>query len=340
MMKCFRNIRIMAAAILLWLSIDSKAQDIHFSQFYQSPFSLNPGLTGDFDGAYRLIGNQRTQWKSVTVPYSTWGLAADAANVSKKDIGIGLSFFNDKAGDSKLTTTMLNAFVSKKISIKNDPTHSLSLGLGLGFTSMSIDYSDLTYDNQWTGLINNPSLESGEAFSRDSRAYMNLHFGVVYSKKINDKARLRSGFSMFNLTSPKQSWFDQGFVRLNQRFNIHVNVDYKINDLWAVEPMLLFMSQGKFKEFDLGGRAHYVLESKPWMYRSIYGGIVGRTKDAGYILAGLRYDNWDIGISYDINTSNLKPASNGRGGFEVGVIYTIPPKPKLGEIRKVCPDYI
>ncbi|MFZ4784121.1 MAG: PorP/SprF family type IX secretion system membrane protein [Flavobacteriales bacterium] len=338
MMRVARNIMLMCIS-LCW-QLGSYAQDIHFSQFYQSPFSLNPALCGDFDGAYRLIGNQRTQWRSVTVPYSTLGFAADMAHFSKKDLGIGVSFFSDKAGDSRYTTTMFNLAAAKRLTIRGQEKHTLALGLMLGLTSMSIDYSQLNYDNQWTGLVYDPNINSGERFARDSRVYSNLHIGVNYQRPMNAEWNFKAGMSMFNLSSPKQSWFDNAFVRLNVRTNVYASAIWKVNDLWQLEPMMLWMNQGQFNEVNLGGRAHYILESKPWMYRSFYGGIMGRAKDAGYIILGMRYDQWDVGISYDINTSTLKPASNGRGGLEFGVIYVIPPKPIAKATRKVCPDYI
>ena len=41
------------------------AQDRHFSQFYSSPLTLNPALTGAFDGKYRVGTNYRDQWRGL-----------------------------------------------------------------------------------------------------------------------------------------------------------------------------------------------------------------------------------------------------------------------------------
>lgn len=328
--------------IILFISctILSRAQDIHFSQFYQSPFSLNPALTGQFDGDWRFVGNQRTQWRSVTVPYSTWGIAVDKPHLTKQDVNAGLSIFTDKAGDSQLTTTMINGAVSKALVLPNRPQDQLTVGLMLGLTLMSIDYSALNYDNQWNGLFYDPSLSSGESYARDSRAYMNLHIGGHYRRVVDDQKSWTLGTSLFNLSAPKQSFFDEAFVRLDPRWVLHGSYQYKIDEQWTIEPMGLFMNQGKFREFDLGGRVHYTIQPNSWAYEALYAGAFARTKDAGYLLAGIRYHHWDVGVSYDINLSDLEPASNNRGGLEFGVIYIIPPSPKIAPVRKVCPDYI
>jgi len=41
------------------LACASFAQDANFSQFFASPLTLNPALTGKFDGLYRVVGNYR-----------------------------------------------------------------------------------------------------------------------------------------------------------------------------------------------------------------------------------------------------------------------------------------
>ena len=45
-----------------------KAQDIHFSQYFNSPLSLNPAQTGNFDGNWRIVGNTRDQWRALNYP--------------------------------------------------------------------------------------------------------------------------------------------------------------------------------------------------------------------------------------------------------------------------------
>jgi len=61
----FHHLYIGALAVLLMLvSWNSQAQDIHFSQFQVAPMNYNPALAGQFDGDLRFIANQRTQWRA------------------------------------------------------------------------------------------------------------------------------------------------------------------------------------------------------------------------------------------------------------------------------------
>ena len=71
----------------------------------------------------------------------------------------------------------------------------------------------------------------------------------------------------------------------------------------------------------------------------LLGGVWGRAGDAGSIFAGVIRNNLTVGASYDINLSNLQPASRNRGGLELSVIYIwkkLPSPPK----HKICPDYL
>jgi len=93
----------------------SFGQDIHFSQFNNSPLNLNPGLTGSFIGDIRLVANLRNQWSSVTTPYSTYGLTVDANTILNTPFNVGIGFYNDKAGDSDFSTLQISPSISYTI---------------------------------------------------------------------------------------------------------------------------------------------------------------------------------------------------------------------------------
>ena len=69
------------------------AQDIHFSQFYFSPLSLNPANTGNYKGDYRLFGNYRSQWRDISKAYNTFSAGGDF-NIypSNQNVSGGLIF--------------------------------------------------------------------------------------------------------------------------------------------------------------------------------------------------------------------------------------------------------
>src|SRR5688572_8283353 len=89
--------------VTVCLGFVSAAQDPNFSQFFASPLTLNPALTGKFDGVYRIAGNYRNQWPSINNAYTTATVSADFSilknRISELDqFGIGLMGFTDRAG--------------------------------------------------------------------------------------------------------------------------------------------------------------------------------------------------------------------------------------------------
>lgn len=323
-------------------------QDIHFSQFYASPFNINPALTGQFDGDYRFIMNQRTQWRSVTIPYNTWGLSVDSKDLAipiggmpaLKNTGLGLSFFTDKTGDSKLKTSTLQLASSYLVELEKGKPHFISPGVQLGVAGTSIDYTALRFDNQWNGFVYDPGIDAGENFARNARTYFTMALGIAYFHKPDARHQVEAGISFFNINNSRQSWFDNSAVKLDQRLNIHAQCKFPIHEVVDLEPALLFMTQGTYREFDIGARGNYILLNEKRLYRSVYAGIFYRTKDAGFLVGGIRYDQWNVGVSYDINTSGLRPASHGRGGFEFSIIYLIKKPPFISRPPHTCPDFI
>ncbi|HSK11608.1 MAG TPA: type IX secretion system membrane protein PorP/SprF, partial [Phnomibacter sp.] len=54
---------------------------------------------------------------------------------------------------------------------------------------------------------------------------------------------------------------------------------------------------------------------------TLYAGAWYRFNDALIPYLGLEWSSFRFGASYDVNTSSLKAVSQGRGGFEVSLIY-------------------
>lgn len=325
--------------LIVFASVNGLAQDIHFSQFNVAPMVYNPAFAGGFEGDVRLIGNQRTQWRSVTTPYATVGVSADFNHKSQPLMGSALSIYQDRAGDSRLNTLAVNGAFSYELGRSEDELHSFTIGTQLGFTHRKIDYSDLNYDSQWNGLQYNASASSGEQFARETRTYLNLNLGAAWHYNVDKRNRLEGGIALFNATGPKQSFFDDPSVNLDMRLSISGSGIWQLNEDWDAIGGILLSTQGKFVEFIPGGGARYILTDERGAFRTVFGGMYYRTKDAGFIMGGMDYDQWRVALSYDINLSNLRPASNGRGGFELSVVYIltrfVPPPGR----KRICPEY-
>ena len=321
-------------ACFAWNS--ARTQDIHFSQFFNTPYAASPANIGLFEGQYRVGGVFRQQWRSVTVPYRTFGLGGDMTNVGGvQGLGAGLWLYNDRAGDSRLNTFHLSlggSWTEKLGALKDQ---SITGGLQIGFTSLSIDYSQLSYDSQYNGFYYDPSLSSNEQFNRDAFTYPDVHAGIIYRYTPSKRDLIQAGVSLFNITKPDVA-FNGDSSPLDGRSSIHVITRFPVSEKVDVQPMAQFMAQGKFRELILGGSARYILLDRYTYLRTLQAGLYWRASDAGYIFVGSEYDDWTFGLSYDINFSDLVPASRNRGGIELTVLRVFRKRPVPARF-KACP---
>ena len=72
--------------LFFFLSYNSLAQDVHFSQFNETKALINPALVGYQDGDYKIQAQRRSQWGSVTVPFNTFSISLEVKNIIKKPL--------------------------------------------------------------------------------------------------------------------------------------------------------------------------------------------------------------------------------------------------------------
>ncbi|WP_431213546.1 type IX secretion system membrane protein PorP/SprF [Puia sp. P3] len=56
-------------------------------------------------------------------------------------------------------------------------------------------------------------------------------------------------------------------------------------------------------------------------YAGVWGRFTNNTTDAVIPYVGLDYSDFNLGVTYDVNVSSLKTASQSRGGIEISLIY-------------------
>jgi type IX secretion system PorP/SprF family membrane protein len=328
---------------LVWLcAVPSLvAQDIHFSQFFQTPYALTPANIGLFDGDHRIAGVFRQQWRAVTTPYRTFGIGGDAANAFGIDgLGAGVWLYNDRAGDSRFNTFHISVGGSWTERFGDSREHCVTGGLQVGLTTISINYADLQFDSQYNGFAYDPSLSNGESFARDALVHPDVHVGGVYRYHPAKRELVQAGFGLFNLTRPRIGFFNAEGDPLDLRTTFHVLTQFPVSEKVDVLPMFQYMGQGPFSELDLGGIVRYILKDRYGVLRAVQGGFFYRAADAGYVHAGLEHDDWTFGVSYDINFSDLVPASRNRGGIEFTAVHIFRKRPMVPARFKACPDLL
>lgn len=329
---------ILSALTLLFGTFISNAQDIHFSQYTEAPVVVNPALiTTSYDT--RAIANYRTQWGSVAKSYQTYGVTFEQAirhlKLKKNYVGIALNIFSDKAGDAKLGSLMPNIGINYVT--KASKFSKLSGGIQFGMVYRTINVSALRWDSQYDGYEYNASLPSGETTPQSSIVSFDAGGGINfhYAKSeryisAQDGAKCDIGFSAFHYNIPKNSFFSSS-EKLFTKYIFHANLDYGIKSAGiALVPSIIYMRQGPSTEATLGFLFKYIIEDQATYTNlkrasSVSFGIYYRLKDAVIPTVLFQKSKYAIGVAYDINVSQLTPASKLKGGLEVMLRFNTSP---------------
>ena len=311
--------------LVVLTSLKASSQDVHFSQFYETKALINPALVGYQYGDYKVQMQRKSQWESVSIPFNTFSIAFEAKEFVKA-ISIGIQFLNDISGDSKFRTNGLNLIAAKKNIVNS--TNNVSFGFLLGSYQRSVDFSTLVFnDNE---IIPNQNVN-----------FIDLGVGVFHEYQINSKTALHSGVSALHLNKPNQSLLGSNNIKLPINSKAHTSLIYYYNSYFQIKPSLYSAVQGETNEFIYGTDFNYLLANSSAETLVLRVGIFNRNKDAIISRFGIKIDNFDALVSYDINTSSLNSASNSKGGFEFSLSYQWNVlKPIKSKEIKVCPKYL
>lgn len=333
----------------LMYSARVKSQDIHFSQYYASPLTLNPALTANINGDFRVAANYRMQWYTIptlnsVAPYQTYQVSFDMPILRQRlgndAFGFGGMFYTDKAGDGALTTFSFMASVAYHKAIDRYGHCRLSFGLQAGVVSEQVNINNLVFESQLNqgGGFFDPTLPNGENyFNNKPIIYPDVNAGALWSQAVKEKFRYYVGFAMDHLSRPDISFYtDEPASRLDYRYNIHLGGEIYLNrdNTLSLNPAFLFMLQGNATEYDPGLALNYEMTDN----FTLFGGLWYRVGDAVIPNIGAEYQNFRLGFSYDVNYSTLSTSSHAQGAVELSLVY-IHKKEKPGKIRyeSYCP---
>lgn len=333
---------LMGLCVCLGVTVQSRAQDPHFTQFFASPLTLNPANTGLFSGIGRIAANYRSQWGSIATPFVTGTVSADfqllPGIIPANDIlGVGGLLLYDQTGGGGLKTEYAALSVAYHKALDMDGNITLGVGGQLAVVQKRIDFSKLIFEDQLTSNGFDPTLPSGEYIPNASITYPDYDVGLIYNQLIGQWSSFYAGLSYYHISQPHESFLGANY-HLHSRFTAHGGGVIGFNASTSFYVSGLFMQQGSATEIAIGGALGLLVNGIPETPTVFYVGSWYRYRDAINPYVGLQVNNVQVGITYDVNTSSLQAASLHRGGMEISVIYTYPP-PGPNLKRYKCPRF-
>lgn len=281
--------KILYFALLLIGLVSHAQQDAQYTQYMYNTINVNPAYAGS-RGVMSIFGLHRTQWVGLDGAPTTNAFSINSP-INNSNLGVGLSFVNDKIGPTNENT--ISADLS--YTIRTSETYKLSFGVKGTANLFNLDVSKLNEFDEGDPLLQNLDND----FSPNVGAGAYLHSDKLYL-----------GVSVPNFFETKR--FDDNDVAVyKERMNLYFIGGY----VFDLTPSLKFkpafltkVVEGAPLQLDVSG--NFLINEKFVL------GAAWRWDAAVSAMAGFQItDGLFIGYGYDLETTKL--ANYNSGSHEV-----------------------
>lgn len=342
-------LRFLTPILLSAFALNISAQDIHFSQFYMSPLNLNPAMTGVMNCNHRVAINYRNQWASILNQnaFNTFSASYDQRiAVGRYDyFGLGGTVWADKAGSLGFSTVQprLSGSYAKKMGGYRRKAHYLSFGADLGFSNRNLNVLNAQWGSQHDGAGGfNPNLPQ-EIVDNPNFWFADMSAGLLWFSVFDEFNNFYIGGAFSHLNRANVSFLREN-VPLYNKITLHAGGEFTIADRTSLLPGIVTFLQGpsfqvnggtSFK-FLLGNSRRYSQAFQLGAWARLSNRLDSKHLDAIILSTRFDYEQFTIGFSYDVNTSNLRAATNGNGAFEFSLLYKVCGPERRGVY---CPNF-
>lgn len=307
------------------LYVCTRAQDLHFSQFFNSPLTTNPANTGFIPNAdYRLGAHFRNQYSNImSAPYKTISAFGDFQVLRNRLengwLGLGGLVLSDVAGAGSLRSTKVYGSLAYHQMLGYSSL--LSAGFNLGWANKRVDQTNLKYPDQFDGKFFDKSLPTSVVLENNSVSYFDMQVGMNYAYFPREDIYINAGYSIHHVNKPRETFFKddtQGGI-IPMRHIGFLNAILKVAPNVIINPNIYFTTQAKATELVGGLNANFNL-GESGGDKQFIAGIYYRYQDAVVPMIGFQLNNVRFTFSYDATTSSMKNFNNYRGASEFNVI--------------------
>lgn len=301
------------------------SQDPNYSQFFTSPLTISPALAGNGDDQWRITSTLRNQSIGIGANYNTRTIAADGKIYNNPQtltyIGLGGLLMMEDAADGAYKSNYMSINGALHIALdQSDWIHGLTVGLGLIYNKTTINVNDLSTGQQLYSMGFNRSLPTADPAVKNIPGAVSMCAGIVYNFTTDDML-VDVGVAGYRFYNTKQSVFEDASQFTSPRYNAHFSINKLLNRRLNVTTNGLYQIQNNVQGFTAGGHfgfAHSDDEESPRIFNI---GAYYRVGDALIPYLGYIYNDFQFGITYDVQVSQQKTGSVTPNSLEISLIY-------------------
>ncbi|WP_162128376.1 PorP/SprF family type IX secretion system membrane protein [Flavobacterium phycosphaerae] len=277
--------KILIFALMLTCYTGIAQQDAQYTQYMYNTININPAYAGS-RGVMSIFGLHRTQWVGLEGAPTTNAFSLNTP-INNSNLGVGLSFVNDKIGPTNDNT--ISADVSYTVQMSE--SYKLNFGVKASGNFFNLDRDKLNPQDDTDNHLQNVNND----FSPNLGAGVYLHSDKLYL-----------GMSVPNFLQDKK-YNDNEFAVFQERMNFYFIGGY----VFDISPSIKF--KPAFLTKVVTGSPLQVDASANFLFfdKLMLGGAY-RWDAAASALAGFQItDGLFIGYSYDMETTKLKHYNSG-----------------------------
>ena len=292
------------AFVLFIIGLESmySQQDSQFTQYMYNTVNINPAYAGS-RGVMSIFGLYRNQWVGLDGAPVT-STASLNTPIGNSNVGLGLSFINDRIGPSDETS--ISADVS--YSIPTSESWKLSFGLKATANLLNVDFTKLNIynpaDPRFQNNVDNkfsPNIGAGIYF-HSNKSYIGLSVPNFLETKHFDESASINNSASFVAKERMHYYAIAGHV-----FDLSPSIQFKPAALAKVV-------QGAPLQLDLSGN---FLFNEKFTVGAAYRWSAAMSAMVGFQAS----ENWFIGYAYDMETTKL--ADYNSGSHEIFLRYEL-----------------
>lgn len=289
------KIKIINFVALFFGLVSYAQQDAQFTQYMYNTININPAYAGS-RGTTSIFALHRTQWVGLDGAPTTNAVSINTP-INNSNLGLGVSFVNDKIGPTNENT--ISADLS--YSIQTSADFKLSFGMKATANLFNLDANKL-----------NPVNQGDPQFQNLRNVFTpNIGAGIYYH---SDKAYL--GVSVPNFIATNR-YDDNDVAIFKEKINYYFIGGYVFdlsNDIQFKPAFLTKLVEGAPLQVDVSANFMFV--------EKLVVGIAYRWSAAMSAMVGFQVtDGMYIGYGYDLETTNLENYNS--GSHEIFLRYEI-----------------
>jgi type IX secretion system PorP/SprF family membrane protein len=216
-------------------------------------------------------------------------------------------------------TQLLPVLTYHKAVSQNKNTY-LSVGFLGGPVQQRFDPTNLKFDDQFVNGAYSSTNPTQQTFNKTNITYWDASAGILFSSSFGNSNNYYIGGSYFHFNEPKVAFSSLNDIRLNKKIMINGGLSVPTSETDRLIFYGDYFVQGGNNQAQAG-----IMYRHDWLdygddeVAGITVGAFTRWNDAIIPVVKLDLYKWAFGLTYDVNISKLRSASEMRGGFELTV---------------------